>query len=79
MKPVSFPGHDAVLGGPQGWDEAHFGPVRGLPIKRVDGTCISKWSLTWRERWAILFGKPVVLQIVARTQPPCVLYIDGVK
>jgi hypothetical protein len=63
---VSFPQANRVLGAPSG--RADCEPLSVF----TDGEhCISAWSPTWRERFAVLFGRPVWLWVVSGyTQPP---------
>lgn len=76
MKPVLFPGHDVVLGAPQGWDAARDGECVGLPIMRENGACISCWELTDEERAAIVGGAHVYLTVLSgNTQPPVILSV----
>lgn len=71
MKPIKFYGYDGVLGAPESWDEDAHRPCIGLPVKRQDGKCISCWKPTWRERIAMLFGRPIWLHVASgQTQPP---------
>lgn len=76
MRPVLFEGHDVVLGAPEGWDEKTHGPCDGLPIMRENGSCISMWQLTNKERAAIAAGAHVRLHVVSgATQPPVMLEV----
>lgn len=77
MKATDFDGVNLVLGAPPGWDKEFYGPCDGLPVMRRDGICISRWTLTWRERLAILFGRAIFLHVASgATQPPVMLTID---
>lgn len=78
MTPTRFNGVDTVLGAPPDWNEADHGPCEGLPIMRRDGVCISRWSLTWKERFQVLFGKAVYCHVASgQTQPPVALILDS--
>lgn len=72
MTPIHTDKTTNVLGAPQGWDASAHGKCEGLPVHMAaDGPYIySWWSLTWRERMAVLFGKPVRVCIVSTAQPP---------
>lgn len=71
MKPIDFPGREAILGAPADWDEAQHGPCEGLPIIRQDGVCVSLWEATPEERDAIAAGANIWLHVHSgRTQPP---------
>lgn len=33
--------------------------------------CLSKWTLSWKERFSLLFGKPIWLWVISgKSQPP---------
>ena len=71
MEAISTKHTNRVLGAPQGWNASAFGECKGLPVHMTDDPYIySWWRLTWRERLAVLFGKPVRLCIVSTAQPP---------
>ena len=75
MKPVNFEGA-TVLGAPRDWDAETHGPCVGLPVMRRDGTCISLWQATWRERIKLLWHGQLWLHIASgQTQPPVSLEI----
>ena len=77
MKPETFPGVDVVLGAPENWDESKHGECEGLPIMKRDGICISCWSMTWRERFSILFGQRIMVHVASgETQPPIALLVE---
>lgn len=65
------------LGAPQDWDKAAHGECVTLPVAMAQdehGTVwYSWWELTWRERFAILLGRPVRLCICASYHPPVML------
>lgn len=58
MTPISFPEHNAVLGKNQP-------EYRPLPVHRTaDGTVVSCWRLTWRQRLRLLVtGRVWALQL----------------
>lgn len=70
MKPTTNELTTITLGKPITWDEATQGPCGGLPVCRQDGEYYSYWTTTWRERLAILFGRPVRLCVVGFSHPP---------
>lgn len=45
-----------------------------LPVHRYQDAFVSCWKPTWRERLAILFGKPVWLGVSGDNHPP--VYIE---
>jgi len=68
MKPVEFKGQNCVLQRPQGMSQAECGP---LPVFRDGRYCISCWRPGWRDRLAVLFGRPLWLWVWSGgTQPP---------
>lgn len=78
MKAVANEWTKDILGAPSNWNAERDGPCLGLPvlIERDDGglKCFySYWRTTWRERLAILFGRPVRL-VVTGMHPP--VHID---
>jgi len=77
MKPVDFEGTDVMLIAPVNWDEEEHGRCKVLPVMRSDGMCISKWSMSWRERLDILFGKSIFVHVHGdTTQPPIALMVE---
>lgn len=71
MKPIEFPEADCTLGPPPDMTSEECGPLyifRDLQ----NGTCISLWQMTWRERFRALFYGKIWLGVRsgARTQPP---------
>lgn len=71
MKPIWTAGTNYVLGAPAGWDERAHGPCAGLPVVRTDDPYFfSYWRPSWREKLALLFGRPVRLCVVGRAHPP---------
>lgn len=78
MNPINTPHTNRVLGAPQGWNAAAMGECKGLPVHMTDDPYIySWWSLSWRERIAALFGKPVRVCIVSTAQPPISLEVTA--
>ena len=74
MTPIRNALTTTILGAPEGWDETKHGPCVGLPICAADGNYnYSYWSLSWRERLAILFGRPVRLCVLGWPHPPVAL------
>ena len=77
MKPKHFKNEDTVLGAPQDWNEAEHGQCEMLPIKHSNGVCISHWSLTWTERFKVLLGGSIIVNVASgRTQPPIMLEVE---
>lgn len=62
-----------TLRAPENWDDETRGPCAGLPVHYSDGVFYSYWKVTWRERLAVLFGRPVRLSLVAGRHPPVML------
>jgi hypothetical protein len=61
----------AILGAPHDWDETANGTCEGLPITQSDfGVMFSYWRPTWRERFALIFGRSLRLGIFGRGHPP---------
>jgi hypothetical protein len=58
------------LGKPGDWDEARHGPCMTLPATYSDGVFYSYWKPTWRERFHVLFGRPVRLCVAGSGHPP---------
>lgn len=73
MKPVKHPWTNRELGKPKDWDESRFGPCESLPVVEGDGIFYSYWETTWRDRVAILFGRPVRLCLTGRVHPPVMI------
>jgi hypothetical protein len=81
MKPIKTEHTNLTLGAPQGWDASANGPCEGLPILRQseDGltTNYSYWRAEWKERIAVLFGRPIRLCVVGQAHPP--VHLDTEK
>lgn len=79
MTPIRNKFTNHVLGAPVNWDEAKYGPCVGLPICAADDNYnYSYWSLSWRERLQVLFGRPVRLCVLSAGHPPVMLdTVDG--
>ena len=68
MKPVSpvVPGYE-LLETVYAKDQPNYKP---LPVwKQHDGTTLSRWRLTWKERLRVLFSGNVYLWILTFNQP----------
>lgn len=77
MKPIKTPRTNMVLGAPKEWNELRHGPCIGLPvIATEDPYFYSYWSVTWRERLAVLFGRPIRLCVVGASHPPVSIDTD---
>lgn len=72
MKPTKNELTTRTLAAPANWDEDTRGPCEGLPVAfdPDDPAFYSYWTTTWRERLAILFGRPVRLCVAAMAHPP---------
>jgi hypothetical protein len=74
MKPIKNEHTTIVLGAPQGWNADALGPCEGLPVvvEREGNHLLffSYWRGTWRERLAVLFGRPVRLCVTGNAHPP---------
>lgn len=73
MRPIKTKATTRVLGAPVGWNEELHGPCEGLPVAYGDGFIASYWTPSWRERLAILMGRPIRLSVAGVTQPPVML------
>lgn len=73
MIPIHFKESNRVLkGNPDG--------VEPLRIWTDGDVCISKWKISWKERFKILFGNPVYLGIKSgETQPPVWIELTGLE
>jgi hypothetical protein len=76
MKPIKTKNTNMILNKPKNWNEAEHGECVGLPVVAFDGVFISYWSLSWRERFAVLFGKPIRLAVIANGHPPVALGVE---
>ena len=77
MKPIYTKYTTCVLGAPKDWESAKHGLCIGLPVRATDDPYVySWWRLTWRERLAVLFGRPVRLCVVGSTMPPVALEVS---
>lgn len=80
MTPMRFDGFTKILGAPTQWNEDKYGPCDGLPVACNDSLCVSVWKLTWGERFRILFGENIQLQVCSgQTQPPVALHVTNVR
>jgi hypothetical protein len=78
MKPTRNEFTTRELGKPVDWDDEKMGgPCDALPIVDAHGMMFSYWRASWRERIAILCGRPVRLGIVGRSHP--VVSVDTAK
>lgn len=48
-----------------------------LPALCINGEIISLWTLTFKERLKVLFGKNIWLHIMGSKQPPVYLSVDN--
>lgn len=71
LSPIKTPSTTRVLGAPLTWDENKHGECVGLPVvDGGDGVIYSYWRVPFRERLAILFGKPILLGVAGNSHPP---------
>ncbi len=73
MKAVKNDLCTGYLGAPKDWDPAKHGECSALPVALHDGVYYSWWALTWRERFAVLFGRPIRLCVLTSQHPPVML------
>lgn len=78
MIPRRIPGTTHVLGAPAGWDEQRDGTCGTLPIRLVDGMCLSAWEPTPDELAILNAGGSVILQVVGG-QPPVMLWAEPIQ
>lgn len=46
-----------------------------LPVwRRESGAVVSRWRLSWRERWAVLLGRDIYLEVLTFGRPLQPLY-----
>lgn len=77
MQPVHFRAQTVVLGAPVNWNAEKSGPCRGLPVHRdeIENTWHSCWRPSWREAFALLFGRCVWLCVSGGGHPPVSLQV----
>lgn len=75
MIPRRIAGATHNLGAPAGWDPARDGHCGVLPVRAVDGTCLSAWEPTPDELAILNAGGSVILQVVG-SQPPVMLWAE---
>lgn len=74
MTPTKFEGQDTVLRKPGNMTDEECGP---LPILRLQGTCISCWKMSWRERIKCFWQGYIWIGVLSgNTQPPIYVAID---
>lgn len=80
MKPIENEFTTHHIGTPQDWDKAAYGECIVLPVAKTEDkfTTIwySYWTLSWKERIRVLFGRPVRLVVMASYHPPVALDLD---
>ena len=80
LRPIDFPSVNKRLGGPKGWVEEIHGPCDVLPVYTDGFICKSCWTLTWRQRLAVLFGAKIWLHVASgETQPAVALNVDYLR
>lgn len=76
MTPINTKHTNLILGAPQGWDVVKHGVCVGLPIlKTEDPYMYSWWKVSFKDRFKILFGRPIRLCIVGNAHPPIALQV----
>ena len=71
MDPVEFEQVNRTLLKPDGWTDKECKP---LPIFTDREKCVSKWKMTWRERFHCLFRGFLWLTVHSgSTQPPVLI------
>jgi hypothetical protein len=59
-----------------GYEHPKVGAIRDLAVYRAsDGALYSTWRLSWKERLAVLFGKPVVVGTLAHKVNPMTVLV----
>lgn len=75
MKPASpvIPGHEEVV---YAKDQPEYNPLPS--IKQPDGCVVTRWEMTWRERFKAFFVGSVYLEVLTFNQPlqPLKMSID---
>jgi hypothetical protein len=75
MIPRRIAGATHHLGAPRGWNPETDGHCGVLPVRAVDGVCLSAWEPTPDELAILNAGGSVILQ-VAGWQPPVMLWAE---
>jgi len=75
MRPVKLPGMQQ-LSKPRNWNDHIHGKCDPLPVFHMKETYISIWSLTFWERVQVLFGRQIVLNVMADSHPPVMLEVN---
>jgi len=71
MRPITFNGWNKNLTKPEGWTDEE---CNTLPVFSDGQMCVSKWRMTWRERFHCLFKGFVWLTVHnGESQPPVLL------
>jgi hypothetical protein len=65
MKLVTFPEQTTVFAK----DQSEYQPLPACRIEGPEGRIVCCWSLSWRERWRILFTGRVWHQVLTFNQP----------
>ena len=79
MNPINFHKNERIF---KGQEDENIGDLPVLPVlynfpsgpRRGLTSC---WKPTLKDRILLAFGKPVFVSVIASTQPPIVLTIDG--
>jgi hypothetical protein len=75
VRPFRHPRATVNLTKPVDWNEAERGTCGSLPARydAIDENFYSYWLTSWRERLAILFGRPIRLVVASAAHPPVCL------
>lgn len=78
MQPIKFPQANLVLEKPSSMTDEECASLH--VYRRQPGAAddlISCWRPSWRERLAILFGRPVWLWVFGRAHPPVAIEVHN--
>ena len=74
MKPIKFGKLYSVVA--KGYEHERVGTIVDLDIHvGDDGALYSSWKPSWQERLMVLIGKPIVVGVLAKQQPPITLLV----
>lgn len=74
MTPSNFPQATSTLNRPQSMTDAECAP---LHVHFTGSAFVSCWRPTWRERLAVLLGRPVWLWVIGYSHPPVALEVHN--
>jgi hypothetical protein len=76
MRPIEFRHANHVLNKPPEMTDEECAPLH-VHVSHHDNAMISCWRPTWRERFAIFFGRPVWLWVMGRAHPPVSIEVQS--